>query len=191
MRAKVHNRPILFSAGMVRALLDGRKTQTRRIIKPQPAYIDEKGTAYQAVSIDEPSNLEYHPAQYPYGQPGDLLWVRESFTMYDDQPLYKTGKHDDMMKWKPSIHMPRWASRLTLKIKEIRVERLQDISNEDAVAEGIGTPLDMRYAALDEFKPLWDSINAKRHHGKYAWDKNPWVWVIVFEVIKQNIDQLK
>lgn len=179
-------RPILFSGEMVRAILDGRKTQTRRVVK-------QRGDCSGSVE------------QCPYGQPGERLWVRETWaTEGTDEtstlPLqFKADRSDwpKCSKWRPSIHMPRWASRITLEIESVRVERLQKITEEDAKAEGTrddalvhyyceeGTDDDpignhrcnWRYA----FSRLWESINAKRGFG---WDANPWVWVITFRRVE-------
>ncbi len=183
-------RPILFSAPMVRAILDGRKTQTRRVVKHQPIPPD----AFPC----------------PYGQPGDRLWVRESF-----QPIHAdgveredtdwgTGKGyachypatDEIIEWvdgddkitsrcKPSIHMPRWASRINLEITGVRVERLQEISGMDAMCEGVHVPpnLPNDWAKLEfarhEFYHLWASIN-----GEKSWASNPWVWVVGFKLVE-------
>ncbi|BCB06757.1 hypothetical protein HHSLTHF2_06470 [Vreelandella venusta] len=190
-------RPILFNAAMVRALLNGRKTQTRRIVKTcrergmqGPVVRGQKGEV-ATVGFAAAAGL------CPYGQPGDRLWVREatsedctgsvSFARYKADGAMVRENGNCLSAWWysrpscPSIHMPRWASRITLEIVSVRVERLQDISNEDAVAEGIGTPLDARYAALDEFKPLWESIN-----GAGSWAANPWVWVIEFKHLEAS-----
>ena len=167
-------RPIIFNTEMVKAILEGRKTQTRRVIKPQPSGI---------ILVWE---------HCPYGQVGDRLWVRETWNAgHDGQslPVFKAGLSADLTKeleadelwsgWKPSIHMPRWASRITLEITEIRVERLQEITEEDAKAEGCvkqikdGLIFD---SAIHEYSWLWDSLNAK-----YPWESNPWVWVISFK----------
>ena len=189
-----NTRPILFKDEMVRAILDGRKTQTRRVMKPQP----EGGLDFTPFAPFGVVNGKGNPLICRHGQPGDRLWVRETW-----QHLHNEGQKADQFeqwqqnsidcfyladesspnnkpmsgRWRPSIHMPRWASRITLEITDVRVERLQDISNEDAVAEGIGTPCDMRYAALDAFKPLWESIN-----GPDSWEANPWVWVIEYTI---------
>jgi uncharacterized protein YhfF len=194
-------RPILLKDEMVRAILDGRKTQTRRVMKPQP----EGGLDFTPFAPFGVVNGKGNPLICRHGQPGDRLWVRETW-----QHLHNEGQKADEFeqwqqnsidcfyladesspnnkpmsgRWRPSIHMPRWASRITLEITDVRVERLQDISNEDAVAEGIGTPCDMRYAALDAFKPLWESIN-----GHDSWEANPWVWVIEFKRIPQEATQ--
>lgn len=188
-------RPILFNPEMVRAILEGRKTQTRRIIKPQ--------------FYEKPSDILMWPC--PFGKVGEHLWVRETFCDWgagSNRIQYKadTSDLDEEMSrqamgkiiWTPSIHMPRWASRLTLEITEIRVERLRDISEDDAMAEGVefdhgweGEPsygyLD--YLSADEsfkfltakrsFQSLWESIN-----GENSWSKNPWVWVVSFKEVK-------
>ena len=198
--------PILFSGPMVRAILDGRKTQTRRVIKPQPKYSFPK--------VQEVWNC-------PYGKPGDLIWVRETWatiwTEYEpdenqtiwDVPHrieYKadtdakypggwpsdSGDDPDCPKWHPSIHMPRQASRLTLEITNVRVERVQEIGDMDCWSEGIpedlyddaehylagGSPLRGGSPERCAFAQIWDSINLKRGFG---WDTNPWVWVIMFK----------
>ncbi|WP_372374229.1 hypothetical protein ACDI10_09925 [Vreelandella venusta] len=214
-------RPILFNAAMVRAILNGHKTQTRRAIKLKTGDTFDEHALSAAIQEWRPMYDEVAQKvvgktaaliRCPYGQPGDRLWVRETFqgplvdqeemekdpTYFKDMGRYKNPEHcayrasgdsceyvdqdgDLIQLWKPSIHMPRWASRIMLEIVSVRVERLQDISNEDAVAEGIGTPLDIRYAALDEFKPLWKSIN-----GAGSWAANPWVWVIEFKRLEAS-----
>ena len=178
-------RPILFNTEMVKAILDGRKTQTRRIIKPQPycdfgmVVIEDKKTG----AIYNIKSLNASRFCCPYGHPGDRLWVRETFcTDWCDHVIYKADggsaveagyKHEP--RWKPSIHMPRSACRLLLDIVDVRVERLQDITFDDARKEGSYLASDVD----DEggFINLWDSINLKRGYG---WDTNPWVWVIEF-----------
>lgn len=205
-------RPLIFSGPMVQAILDGKKTQTRRVIKPQPeSKIDALGKARDAVlrsggnvyfcdhSDTSAHDTPYTLATCPYGQPGDLLWVRETWAenpgkMYHDDPevVYKTdfdGFYSTLEpwgKWKPSIHMPRWASRITLAITKIRVERLNDISEADTLAEGI-VPDNDNFAAggtwrngRSVYQELWESL-----HGKGSWFSNPWVWVIEFEVVKK------
>lgn len=199
-------RPILFNGEMVRAILEGRKTQTRRIIKPQPSQFCDG-------LIHVPNSNEYEFTRHgrsdeiiisPYGQPGDRLWVRETFAKgranFEERigPSWKAknGSQGGFIyrastileaqrlmnyKWKPSIHMPRWASRITLEIVNVRVERLQDISEEDANAEGVkpiprSTQIKSLYDYRFPFKRLWTSIN-----GPGAWEKNPFVWVIEFK----------
>ena len=183
------SRPILFSAPMVRALLEGRKTQTRRIVKTRKKLVNRGFSQIQYGAI-----CSEQPHQCPYGQPGDLLWVRETWADMQCEPpvaVYRAdGERPITMQWKPSIHMPRLLSRLTLEITGMRVERLQDISAIDASAEGIFTP-EIGYANLGERAPilqyarLWEEIN-----GAGAWDKNPFVWVLEFTLHHKNIDQL-
>lgn len=203
-------RPILFSAPMVSALLDGSKTQTRRIAKfPEGTTAAEWVVNKQAVPdgiytgwvIDTPAPLSL-PRKCPYGQPGDQLWVREAWRTYasldgirpreiapgagiqyealgtnlpGDKGDYLLG----MGKYRPSMFMPRLASRITLEVVDVRVERLQDISEADAEAEGWTGPILGRYTAYHWYLELWESIN-----GKGSWDANPWVWVIEFRRIK-------
>ena len=236
------SRPILFSGPMVRALLDGSKTQTRRIVKSSAKeHMDNiQGILTHAVDIvphtggmmihgDNPTNYDgevqmndwstFLPC--PYGQPGDQLWVRETTCIapkfwstpdpssvkdYDGdyrQVSYNADGHcedamrDYKLKWTPSILVPRWASRITLEITAIRCERLQDISEEDAIAEGIegGTSDDhfddywrdygsrvgrFLIAARKSYQTLWESIN-----GRGSWAENPFVWVVEFRRVEQ------
>jgi hypothetical protein len=158
-------RPIIFTGDSVRAILDGRKTQTRRVIHPQPINIK----IGQSVVPSACGNC-------PYGEPGDRLWVREAFDSWkcanESMLLLNRGA------WKSPMFMPRWASRLTLEITEVRVQRLQEMSEEDAQEEGRGTwgnGCRHRY-----FAGLWDSINAKRGH---SWESNPWVWAVSFRQV--------
>lgn len=194
-------RPILFSGPMVRAILEGRKTQTRRVIKPQPESMKEL------------------PPSCPHGYIGDQLWVRETFSdvnncgapalmyradhelrdlMEEREFLEEDGsmnyEHPQIAKydwavwfddvdtekaWRPSIFMPRWVSRLQLEITELRIERLQDISAKDALAEGADSTNVGCSVPEEAFWELWDSINGASH----PWDSNPWVWVIGFRRI--------
>ena len=191
-------RPILFSGPMVRAILAGTKTMTRRVVKDYPA----EGTYTQ------------YPL-CPYGCSGELLWVRETWAL---PPSYRPDLHGDLKTpprigpvsykanyssyppwdgtvWRPSIFMPRWASRITLEITGVRVERLQEIGEEDAKAEGFTTqnghlyrPLGSKgpmqqYTSRQEFSSIWNGLNAKRGFG---WEKNPFVWVIYFQRIEQR-----
>lgn len=217
-------RPILFSAPMVRALLDGTKTQTRRIVKIQstttePPYLRPDGrytyTVCEGHAVGEPFPC-------PYGIPGDRLWVRENYryslpdsiryqadgaVIITKPPASVVIPNHKLNDWRPSIHMPRWASRLTLEITEIRVQRLQDISEEDAIAEGI------ECAHRDEDRTFWKNYRFKSPHpkrgkvwnpeenqivnynrepirsyqslwesinGPGSWDANPYVWAITF-----------
>lgn len=161
-------RPILFSAPMVQAILAGSKTQTRRVVK--------------SPGMESPC---------PYGEIGDFLWVRETWGVRDGMIVYRANDEDMPLdkgeKWKPSIHMWRNASRITLEITNVRIERLQEISESDARAEGVSKyegECPLRNKRLNkyqlQFAALWDSINAKRGLG---WDVNPFVWVIEFKRI--------
>lgn len=174
-------RPILFSGPMVRAILDGQKTQTRRVIKPQP------------------NGLWAAPGKTtcPFGQPGDRLWVREThYVCSNNETIYRVDNPPVPIdiKWKPSTHMPRRTSRINLEITGIRVEKLQDITEENAIAEGLEKAYtgwrDYRSGwvkqhhlsdPVDSFRTLWDSINGRRGYG---WGVNPFVWVIKFRMIK-------
>lgn len=190
-------RPILFSGPMVRAILSGTKTQTRRVLKPQP-YFDNRGLLWWewsrsagSASIDpvgQPSDEWLKHC--PYGAPGDVLWVREQFSYehgcgkdaIDCPCWYWADGNPDYGDWtrpKPSIHMPRWASRLSLRIKAVRVERLQEITELDAIAEGVTDWMIGPTSARQDYRKLWESIN-----GAGSWAANPFVWVIEFEVMK-------
>lgn len=200
------SRPILFSAPMVRALLDGTKTQTRRIVKPQPLWVGEPSVPFKTTDADPKGIINC-----PYGITGSLLWVRETFRVINGQtqhgiaidcragPEEKWNRMGDFLgagqPWKPSIFMPRWASRLTLRITDVRVERLQEISEADAIAEGCdrhnhatkwpdGDPGYIDDVARRNYCALWESIN-----GAGSWEANSWVWAITFDVIKANVDK--
>ena len=243
---EIKERPILFSAPMVRAILEGRKTVTRRAIKVQPR-IDASGnfcvgnSNYGQDGYGKPVTKHFVNGCCPYGKPGDRLWVRETFALLGNEDGCCIDWQDNLVKgdergaariyrascppgdyglnqipakaewkpdteameydgaWRPSIHMPRWASRILLEITDVRVERLQDISEKQAEAESarrfdnihMGTPSaspcrwsmesptntdqclsTARYA----FANLWEKIN-----GEYSWDANPWVWVVEFK----------
>ena len=205
--------PIIFSTEMVKAILEGRTTMTRRVIKPQPhptwtrkyenRPYDEDVTRGSVVS-------QGYLLSCPYGQVGDRLWVRETWAVHEyynhrkpiDIPqgvtvecralpeLVRTDgnghrkiREGERGKWRPSIHMPRWASRIDLDITDIRVERLQEINSDECLAEGILASCDdgigVQGMELDyKFSKLWDSLNAKRG---YSWESNPFVWCITFK----------
>ncbi len=210
-------RPVIFNGEMVRAILDGRKTQTRRLVpewqrpKYYPENDDEPHYNWMAVAqsdrrwgygvfgeTEEACAKELSTmAPCPFGNAGDRLWVRETFAAFDADWKHP-GKPHDLKDgpWpnvvypasvakipdgtcRPSIHMPRWASRITLEITAVRVERLNDISEEDARAEGVApsqhiiTPPEALYRV--GFLKLWQSI-----YGEESWRANPWVWVIEF-----------
>ena len=170
VRGEVAKKPILFSGEMVKAILDGRKTMTRRVVNPQFTV---------NIMADDGS---WKWLKCPYGKPGDTLWVRETFAVNcvggHDFVFYRAdcGSDGDGAKWKPSIFMPRKHSRINLHITEVRAERLQAISEADMMAEGITH--DPQIATWLKFASLWNSINEGRGYG---WDANPWVWVVSFE----------
>jgi hypothetical protein len=198
------DKPILFSAPMIRALMGGRKTQTRRVLKPQPV---------PCLSWDDPPAGTYPSAagwsRYPYA-PGDRLWVREAFS-YETLDVDRNGflppwywadgnpTSGDFTRPKPSIHMPRWASRLTLTVTDVRVQQLQKISGEDCIAEGVScetcaaswsvgrSACNQRgcFENRQNFRTLWNSL-----HGPDAWAANPWVVALTFDVHRCNIDQM-
>jgi hypothetical protein len=192
--SEMKERPILFNTEMIRALLDGRKTQTRRVVKHIPMLGGPLAWC-AAAAAQEPGwvNIVGDYRRFcPYGQPGDRLWVRETFKAFPDGDLFYRADFGDVIPvhaddnsedwtWKPSIFMPRAASRLTLEIVSVRVERVQSISHRDALAEGVSYDVSKPDGApVPTYQKLWDSINAKRGYG---WDKNPWVWVVEFKRI--------
>ncbi len=214
-------RPVIFNADMVRAVLDGRKTQTRRIMRVQPSAdfcpmnmelkTDFNARWYTPGMVDKDGYLQ--PAKKkvfgvasddegytcPFGAIGDRLWVRETWARYNiDQyshdMAYRATIPDDWPKegrWRPSIHMPRWASRITLEITGVRVERMYDISEVDARAEGVEQLrggfwrhyqpgwTQHQLSARGSFVTLWKSI-----YGDDSWLANPWVWVIEFKRVE-------
>lgn len=233
-------RGMIFNAEMVRAILDGRKTQTRRIVKPQ-----REGDGWSVKETQAPMSARHTHDWWlptairpysalpgcPYGVVGDRIWVRETFQgplfNYDQMDAYSKdssmferpefciyradGKAapeyydaDDNLqcRWRPSIHMPRWASRITLEITDVRVERLNSISEADAAAEGVGSDLWFaangvpeeewtslgehgaeRVSHINTFATLWESI-----YGAESWQANPWVWVIEFEQVYEVVE---
>lgn len=243
-------RPILFSGPMVRAILEGRKTQTRRMLTPQPWKTNWIPDGYKAPPWQWHKRHENNVPSYtwhddqqavlgpcPYGSHEDRLWVREKFGAFklcsqecspadatyvvleDGTHVHRDGSiypglseySDDAFwfKWRPSIHMPRWASRITLEVTGVRVERLQDISEQDSIAEGAerndspgsvpdwepdwgyrtrcihypqGCECFPHPTAKDWYRELWDIIN-----GKGSWNSNPWVWVIEFKRIVKAV----
>ena len=165
---------ILFNKEMVRAILDGRKTCTRRTLK-HPFIVHPNGY------ITKPrGNENLCPYDPPY-QPGDILYVRETWKKAPNgYYYYEDWQRDDIAdvtKWKPSIHMPKEAARIWLKVTDVRVERLQDMTDDDAEAEGC---FDYTSTALG-FPDVWDSTIKKSDLDRYGWDASPWVWVIEFE----------
>jgi len=192
-------KPILFNTPMVRAILDGRKTQTRRLVKglplAEPWFTVEDG---RPLMCDESG--DWYPAErFCRVQPGDILWVRETWAKDTGRFLYRADYGDTeefymngreiKMAWHPSIHMPKEAARLFLLVKDVRIERLQDMTEDDALAEGAnaGEYLDEQgnlidvYYPHEDFSQIWDSTIKKADLPRYGWDANPWVWVIEFE----------
>lgn len=185
-------RGILFSAPMVRALLNGTKTQTRRIVKPQPDFVHGEIVAKFTKQDEELGRLG-EVIKCPYGQPTDILWVRETWRTVaeadslpprDLTPAHRVWFDADIPhqpgygRFRPGMFMPRWASRITLEVTAVRVERLQDISEEDAMAEGVAWRERAglaNYTARKLYRTLWESIN-----GPGSWDANPHVWAISF-----------
>jgi hypothetical protein len=247
MTLSLKERPIIFSSEMVKAILEDRKSQTRRVIgNISPGYPTfytlpvtfgiglfaadgkHKGSClglfdgeelilYGAKNFQTRGGLawqhheDHERVRCPYGKPGDHLWVRETFcpvrwgsyeptgkipsgpegALIQFRADYPAGSIDYDGCWKPAIHMPRWASRLILKITKVRVERVQSISEEDADAEGVehnhatkwpdGDPGVIHDVARRNYCDLWNRLNSKRNSGQYAWAKNPWVWVIEYK----------
>lgn len=217
MEARIREKGLIFNSEMVRALLDGRKTQTRRIMKEQPVL---NGNFYEVFGSAWSKGMTSIPAvpghslstRCPFGAVGDRIWVRETFCPVDDTqyggekwvdyratPRYEASypagwdsapNDAEALKWRPSIHMPRWASRILLEITNVRVERLNSISQEDAQAEGMElTGWRPTYSdpdsggevmtPYDNFAQLWESI-----YGEESWKANPWVWVIEFKRVE-------
>ncbi|WAX93157.1 hypothetical protein N7E70_015780 [Aminobacter sp. NyZ550] len=208
------DRPIIFSGPMVRALLAGTKTQTRRVMLPQPYALDGRpgywnasGTVGGRICINDRALLDLHRKP----KPGDHLYVREAWRTesraYDDLAPSDMGGEETVIfeadaDWKhhktvgrlrQGMHMPRWASRLTLTVTEIRVQRLQEISEADAIAEGC-VPDDASHnpnhigPARSLFEGLWEGLNAARGYG---WYTNPWVTATTFTVERRNIDEVR
>ena len=198
-------KPILFNTDMVRAILDGRKTVTRRLIKQKDNKYVFTGKTYSLVAgkhgeeylyaeCIKQSNGAVQSIKCPY-RVNDILYVRETWSEYTDGYVYKAwtspfpqpGRYSDkMMKWHPSIHMPREAARIFLKVTDVRVERLQDITDIEAEKEGAQpqNPCDYdvnKWPNKEHFKEIWNSTIKKSDLDCYGWDANPWVWVIEFE----------
>jgi hypothetical protein len=200
-------RPILFSGAMIRAILDGTKSQTRRVVTSLNGHGFGRITEFGA--SDTPGyDFHFRNTQMlwndlrtsdvlrgcPYGAPGDHLWCRETWALdpnaHPDEAgaLYRAtdpgwDDSESGLLWRPSIFMPRWASRITLEVTEVRVERLQTITEADAIAEGVDSvsgadvPRNATMCRRDDYAQLWDTINAKRGYG---WDSSPYVWVVSF-----------
>lgn len=203
---EMKQRPIIMSVESVQAILDGRKTQTRRVVKNNPKNIFkfnctkliEKGLEFFGFCGEDKRVISKH-IKCPYGKKGDRLWVKESFHKYEEDGehiVYKNPKEPtrvfkrfesyEVGKWNSPLFMPRSLSRLTLEITNIRVERLQDITEDDAIAEGIKPllvpPDGGSQPYVEGYRYLWDKLNAKRG---YSWESNPFVWVIEFRRLEE------
>ncbi|MGI0828686.1 hypothetical protein ACRCP5_15415 [Pseudomonas aeruginosa] len=189
---KPRERPILFNDQMVRAILEGRKTVTRRVVTPQPDFLGsmvDPNTPFKTLDAGLHARITC-----PYGQPGDRLWVRETWahvgTGDPGHLVYRATYprclppglenvpadiRDEGYRWRPSIHMPRWACRILLEITAVRVERLHDLSDPGALAEGVShSEMHSGDSLVDVFARLWESTGGD-------WDANPWVWVVEFK----------
>lgn len=197
----MNEKPILFSAPMVLAILQGRKTQTRRVVS-SPVSISHNHMPHDPMVLRAGS--WYKPEEWsPYGQAGDRLWVRETWQAqnpagqwWHEVPRTERNQHNwaftnpihpaydtNPPRWLPSIHMPRIACRIELKITEVRIERLNCITEDDAVLEGCRSWVEsgqITDTAVSDYAHLWNSINGQH---RYGWDMNPWVWVITFRRI--------
>lgn len=183
-------RGMIFNGEMVRAILDGRKTQTRRPIKWRQTRATEiaerdDGSKWPWSEDCENSCDYWHPC--PFGAVGDRIWVRETFGDCGERLVYRSDTHDGaqckVKRWTPSIHMPRWASRILLEITDVRVERLNTISEEDAGREGYPADPAPYGGEMDKwlwFRQLWDGI-----YPEQSFKHNPWVWVIEFKRIEE------
>lgn len=216
---EVKTRPIIFGADSIRAILEGRKTQTRRVIQPQPRpthYKPCQGCKEDGTVVwhffNEYLSADTDARMCPYGKRRERLWVREAHAfvadefglssgvafrddwiewlsddaLLDGQTVYNAS-NPDAWKWRSPIFMPRWASRITLELTDVRVERLDEIDEADAIAEGVdvvGELLTKRERAderINQYCWAWDELNAKRGFG---WDVNPWVWVLSFKKVE-------
>lgn len=222
MTVAVKERPILFSGRLVRGILENRKTKTRRVVRPQPVAVVHK-PAPPAALIDAAIRSMIDLKECPFGEPGDRLWVRETWARVEGETYYRAdfektcprttnkavnvcccgicGEPGDHSAWRPSLHMKRDLCRLMLEVVTVSLEHLQDISEEDAIAEGVQIPVDVEgcppgkgkpmfdvlspykgpmradHAFRWEFAKLWDTLDLKPSE---KWSGNPWVWVVGF-----------
>ncbi|MBJ7583330.1 hypothetical protein JHD42_19975 [Aeromonas veronii] len=218
MGEEMKERPVIFNGEMVRAILAGRKTQTRRVMKVQPpegwgpvnsfGVEDPNARTYTKAVVDRHGYMQAGPQVFgvadetwgavsPFGQPGDRLWVKETFAtgLCTKSTIAYRATHkpsdldegwDEQIKWTPSIHMSRSFSRIKLEITDVRVERLNDINEQDALAEGVddGTsPAAIAVGWFEKprkaFRRLWERI-----YGQESWNSNPWVWVVEFKHVQ-------
>ena len=177
-------KPILFNAQMVRAILDGRKTQTRRVVKFPEGMTGQ-------LPPGGANDYLYYPGgiKWPMYHKGDMLWVRETWSepkypdgsrryVYKASDEYPFGEDGYIVKfrWHPSIHMPREAARIFLRVTDVRVERLQHITRDGAISEGCNAAI-----PILEFQGVWDTTIKPADRDRYGWDANPWVWVYTFK----------
>lgn len=201
-------RPILFNTEMVMAILRNEKTSTRRLVRAKSKnacgfYVKKRkcdGVFMGVYDYDE-NEKQFDSPQAPPAQVGDILWVRETWSEWTDGYVYKAwtspypqpGRYTDkMMKWHPSIHMPKEAARIFLRVTDVRVERLKDMTLDDFLAEGVilrpeafNDPENAYMQSKKLFIHIWDSTIKKEQYDLFGWDANPWVWVIAFERCEQ------
>jgi hypothetical protein len=211
-QVQTKEQPIIFGSESVRAILAGIKTQTRRVVKLKDtsplSAIEQRDDDQWFARLEHYKGVGYQIGKCPYGRTGDRLWVREAWAILPrslhpasvlstkaDRVLYREQASPTNYvpaRWASPIFMPRAFSRLTLEIINVRVERLKDLSHEDAIAEGVreeqrGKTFELRDERLSlhqlAFSRGWDELNAKRG---YSWDSNPWVWVVEFRRIEQR-----
>ena len=189
-------KPMLMNTEMVKAILAGRKSVTRQLIKPQPYNVLYNGILQQGEIEDGEVLLTLNKDNItemlipPY-QAGDVLYVRETWCKGSlnggaDQYFYKADDNDFHCQWRPAIHMPKEAARIFLRVIGVRVERLQDITVNGILQEGIDFDIETPIASWRNFIDLWESTLKKPNIYKYGWDANPWVWVIEFERISKE-----
>ena len=194
-------KPILFNTPMVRAILEDRKNTTRRVVK-DPYYIDdEQASRVSGLAIHKGTNITHGmPYEDQIFSPGDILWVRETWRKdvgrymyradYSDTEKFYVNGQETKIRWHPSIHMPREAARIFLRVTDVRVERLQEMRAEDSLREGVKLHLEgclNGEAPLKPFADLWDSTIKSADRGRYGWAANPWVWVVEFKRIPHDL----
>lgn len=197
------DKPIIFSAPMIRALLDGRKTQTRRVLNPQPESPHDKIDALFKWRVGDRLWVQETWNAFTFSEDGECAWptdtiptaedmreVKEAAYRFDMQVVYRESDRArewfTNQTWRSETQMPRWASRMTLGVTEVRVQRLQEISEADAIREGVTLIEETCEDPREAFRNLWNSL-----HGPGAWDANPWVACLSFETHQKNIDQME
>lgn len=200
-------KPILFNTEMVKSILEGRKTVTRRITKMDLSQLDTDDLDKNYLYLEDEYGESHHLLEYAPYQIGDILWIRETWSSYkvkkpakaipedfkDIAYIYKAdgveNSDGSKIKWHPSIHMPKSVARIFLKVTDVRVERLQEITENDVLREGFrdyfDIDTDVFYPSGHNFKTLWDSTVNKKDLDMYGWDSNCWVWVVEFERVEK------